>query len=637
MATPKTIIDINFYASRCDLDRLLEHGITQYNKAREHDLVTLKIDWVEVVTHQAKNENEIKERIVHYFEAINSNGRESKYGPSDHLIDTIIAAIVKGDRAVNPNNINTIMDSLKQHSNASKAMKDVLIFCQTDLNFDETIAKAAVRYNARYGNAHSIAFSFNPFVLCAGQWSLLSDGYLSCRDWGRLAQTCAYLQNEYVNRMLSKLSIGGKEAHEQGYKSYLKLIKIFPEPANRIATQIPINEKGILYIQEKLGINCGPNMLIAIRNGQLTLENVQERLQVKRPSLRNQFLYLHDEQFLVLKKYVVDKFFLIGELEKISQERVIRMLTNLRDPQVQFYIDQIALKRDQPIQPLNANAFVVAILAPEFQQHFDTGMMCPSQLLTLTAKCIPILFNKHVKTFIKQKLITIDQILALSHLDFQQLAQLMDLNSETFNITQFFNLSAAGQNLLCDSVMYLYISSQQIVLSEFMALNEVNQQRLHAHWYTLTRLMDSSNRSFPQEKYTLKKLIEIIMDDVNHKALSDPIIKQLILDNILPHETLFELSNSSKNYLCKSDSLKTFFSSTDCMKISEFFKLPSLSQRFIENNWDVIFNQSFGNQLTMYQIRKLTPEDLNVFNRNDVSKYIDDINRKYPDEKCTIS
>jgi len=121
-------------------------------------------------------------------------------------------------------------------------------------------------------------------------------------------------------------------------------------------------------------------------------------------ALRRQFPNLPDAQFLILKKYLVDEFFLAEEdLAQYPTENILPLVTSLRDPKIQYYLDQIALERNQPVQILDAVAFL-DLLGPEIRDLLDAGMLCTAQLLTATEQSIKALHNKDRKELIQQKL-----------------------------------------------------------------------------------------------------------------------------------------------------------------------------------------------------------------------------------------
>ena len=666
-ASTETLSEISSYQAARNPDQLLKMGIERYNQASKKNPISLKMDWMEVVTHQAKNETEIENRIVDYFEAISRDVSKKYLMPSSHLVDMLLATTLKEAGTVNTSNLYSAINRLKQHPLATKPMKDTI---QAYLNFDEPLALAELRHNGhgenatkrqesamtalspnlfpasgregrneplrdfdvknRSGNAQQTIFHFNRFVLLASQWHSISDGHLTWKDWGRLSQTCKSLKVEFYQRMKGKLSVLGQSALKQ--KSDDQMALVFRPPENRVLPHVPINKKGIEYIQKKLHINCGPNMLIAIKKGQLTLEVARELLQEKRSDLRDQFHYLDDKQYLVLQKYVVDKIFIAEELAERMQEAIRHLFTLLQDSQLQYYIDQIALESNEPVQPLKNFGFFYAISLAWVQAQLDTGVRNSVQLLPLNEQCYPILCNKELSTLIEKKLITVDQILVLARLNVEQLKKLVENKRNPLDVTQIFKLHSTGQELLCDRKMCSFILSKHIAIHAFMDLNEVSQQRLHAHWDVLASLMDSN-----YEIYTLKKLVEVIMSDANFRVLSDPTIKPLIVDGKLPIETFLKLSDTDKNRLCDSDSFKVFFSVANMMEISDFFKLPVLNQQFLASYWSVLLSSINDEKLTLDQIKKSTSDDLAIFESSGEEKYIAHINQKYPREDCTIS
>ena len=231
-----------------------------------------------------------------------------------------------------------------------------------------------------------------------------------------------------------------------------------------------------------------------------------------------------------------------------------------------------------------------------------------------------VVYQTTVPTLLKS---TFNQTWLNQHQDL--LGTLMHRPKQPLQAVELFTLHKEGRHLLVEKKMANLIQSDWIALDEFLALNEVNQQRLCAHWEIVVPLMDP-NRPFEQ-RWTLKKLVEVIMNDANLTALSDPIIKQLIVDKKMPLEVLFELSDLDKNRLCESYSLKVFLSTAD-MDISDFFTLSSLNQQFLVNYWVVLLNPVNDQKLTWDQIKNSTPDDLAVFEDNGLNKYVAHINRQ---------
>lgn len=627
-ASAETLIEISNYQAAPNPDQLLKMGIERHNQASKENPISLKLNWMEVVMHQAKNDTEIENRIVDYFEAISRSDVNNKnLMPSSHLVDMLLATTLKEERTINVSNLYSAINRLNRHPRATKAMKDTI---QAYVNFDEPLALAELRQRKGWGNVQQTVFHFNRFVLLANQWHSISDDHLSWKQWGRLAQTCKALKVEFYQRMKSKLSPRGQSAIKQ--KSDEQMALVFRHPENRVLPHVPINKKGIQYIQKKLRINCGPNMLIAIKQGQLTLEGARELLQGKRSDLRDQFHYLDDKQYLVLQKYVVDKMLLAEELAERTQEEIHALFTLLQNARLQYYVDQIALESNKPVQPLKNFGFFYAISLVWVQAQLNTGARNSVQLLPLNEQCFPILCNKELSTLFEKQLITVEQVLVLARLNFEQLKKLVENKRNPLDVTQIFKLHATGQELLCDPKMCSFILFKYVAINAFMELNEVSQQRLHAHWDVLAPLMDSNH-----EIYTLKKLVDAIMNDANFSVLSDPMIKPLIVNRKFPIETVLSLPDADKNRLCDNDSLKIFFRVADMMNIADFFKLPALTQQFLASYWSVLLSPINDKKLTLDQIKKSTLDDLAVFEDSGVDKYVAYINRKYSTDECIIS
>lgn len=274
-ASQKTIATINDFQDRCDLDLVLNCGIERCNQSRQDNPVSLHINWVEVITHQSVNIEDVKNSIVHYFEAINRDADKSAFIPSDHLVDTLITLALISDEDINSDNLYDLLMGLKEHPHATDAMKATITDYQKCPGFD----KLAVRRKDVLINV------WQAFV----SWLDISHQFLSWKDWGILSQTCKVLNEAFHRSMENKLSKDGQlvvaeavaEAKAKAAESAKRvaLVKAFPDPKNRAATEIPINKEGIRYIQKELGIDCGPNTLIAIKKGQLSIVDAKKSLE----------------------------------------------------------------------------------------------------------------------------------------------------------------------------------------------------------------------------------------------------------------------------------------------------------------------------------------------------------------------
>lgn len=250
----------------------------------------------------------------------------------------------------------------------------------------------------------------NGFQTLAGQLHIIIDGYFPWKQWGRLAQTCKALNDEFSLRMKSKLSRDSQLELKKNPNDRAVLINQFQHPCNRVVGHLLINQKDINYIQQELGINCGPNMLIAIKKGQLTLDGARQRLQEPAQDLRTSFHYLEDKYFLVLQKYCVDDLFLVETLTVLSSDAVIRLAKLLITSEMQSYLDHIALEIDQPVQIQNPVIFFSAIQKFEIQGLLDADVFGTAQLLTVTESGIRALCNTKLRVQLLQGLITMDQI-----------------------------------------------------------------------------------------------------------------------------------------------------------------------------------------------------------------------------------
>jgi len=474
-------------------------------------------------------------------------------------------------------------------------------------------------------------------IAFAGHWHII-DGYLSWEQCGRLSQTCKGLSSTVDQRMNSKLLHVSQLVVAKHPNDRAVLIKEFQNPCNRVAPHILITPEDVRHIQQGLGINCGPNMLIAIKNGYLTPERAKQRLQDSREpmqALRSQFAYLDDAQFLVLQKYCVDEFFLVEDLIEIhSEEEIITMLAQqLTVPKVQFYLDCIALESNQPVQIKDVEIFFIMLHEPKIFALLEDDVLAAAQLLTVTHhRGIDTLCNEDLTKLVLSELISVDQWLMLSELNFREpdeqifklLAVLMQRPEQPLQAAQFFKLHITGQQLLCTTTMCSLIQSDQIPLDEFLALNEVNQQKLHAYWKVLAPLTNPERL----QPYTLKKLVEVITDDINFKVLSTLVTRSLTVLGRLPIESLLAFSDTDKKRLSETDILLEIFISSDEVNIIEFFKLPCLNQQFLETNWWDIWDQLDNQKLTWDQIKNSSPDDLAVFEHSGMDEYVAHINHK---------
>jgi len=476
----------------------------------------------------------------------------------------------------------------------------------------------------------------NGFEALAGQWHIIIDGHLSWKQWGRLAQTCKALNDEFGLRMKSKLYGDSQLELKKNPDDRGVLINVFRCPGNRVVPPILINQQDIYYIQQELGINCGPNRLIAIKKGLLSTENAKQRLKEPVQDLRARFHYLNDVDFLVIQKYCADEFFLVEKLTNLFPEYLAESLTELLQPltlSVQFHIDCIALESDQPVQINDLGIFFEMLQEPKILALLNEGVVSAAQLLTVThTRSIDALCNEDLIQLVRRELISIAQCVMLSQLNFResdaqsfkQLAALMQRPEHPLQAGQFFNLHITGQQLLCRTALCSLIQSDQIPLDAFLTLSEVNQKKLHAYWDILAPLMHP-NRLQP---YTLKQVVDVITDEINFKVLSTLMTKELNVLGRLPIEAILELPDTDKKRLYESDTLREIFISSDKVKFTEFFKLPSLIQQFLETNWWDLWDQLDNQKLTWEQIKNSSPEDLLVFEHSGADEYVTHVNGK---------
>lgn len=116
--------------------------------------------------------------------------------------------------------------------------------------------------------------------------------YLSFNDLQNLSSTSKQQRGIYEKSWIPKLTTEGQEKVNNLERSteeplFLYAKQLFLEnPRYRIDCYLPIDQKGIDYLQNDLQVNCGPLTIQKIRNGELTIKEAKERTEDKEERAR---------------------------------------------------------------------------------------------------------------------------------------------------------------------------------------------------------------------------------------------------------------------------------------------------------------------------------------------------------------
>ncbi|MCD6025817.1 MAG: hypothetical protein K0R08_336 [Solimicrobium sp.] len=254
------------------------------------------------------------------------------------------------------------------------------------LNYSD-VEKAIERYNARHNASHkNVAITKNVQDLPEDLYPSITHS-LPFADIVSLSLTCWNQQKLYCMRKLT--SEGKAKITEQLSANEI----FFTCPEYRLERYLFIDQNGIDYLQQKLGVNCGPFTIQKIKNGELTIAQAKQEMQEKEIAFgKNVFeLNLSESQFERLKKYLIDGSL---QIEEYFEDVVFHHKT--RD-QIAFHFANKYVQKDLDNGKLTVQELLRCCygisgcndLLPVFfdkkgiQQLLDSGKLSIKQLLDL--------------------------------------------------------------------------------------------------------------------------------------------------------------------------------------------------------------------------------------------------------------
>jgi hypothetical protein len=217
-----------------------------------------------------------------------------------------------------------------------------------------------------------------------------------------------------------------------------------------------IGQDGIDYVQHKLGLNCGPNTIQKIKNGDLTITQARETLENDLKKLVSQydaksgrkFLFSKDTQLLFSLKYIAD-----GSLtEEVFYSEIV-----IPELGVQKYLDngKLTMKQYIAIEYYERVTFASILANKAVQKYLDNGKLTMSQLCGLFEETFLVdeyfrtrrifaltntLENKVIQKYLDSNKIIINQIIQLLGFDSYYSYEKMDEKSPVLHLCNLLNI-----------------------------------------------------------------------------------------------------------------------------------------------------------------------------------------------------
>ncbi|MCD6027262.1 MAG: hypothetical protein K0R08_1781 [Solimicrobium sp.] len=322
----------------------------------------------------------------------------------------------RGDSSINPyQDVQITVEKLKNHFACTSEFTYAITQLQEEDPDFFHLEKGIARYNLNQKSFHqNVTITLQILDLPLDLHTLLIQP-LSFIDVISCSLTCQHQQQ--IVGMLKLTSAGKAKITDQ--RSAKDIFGTYPE--YRSDRFLPIDQKGIDYLQQKLGLNCGPLTIQKIKDGKLTIPQAKKEMEIESAAFYKDAFESNLVSYEVeaLKKYLIDgslkgeqvphhqQFFACYIADKTIQKyldngkltmkycrehfydwqrttRGLDLKQLLQYKEIQQYLDNGKLAIQQLIEIMNAKKseyFIEALCQKEIEQSLDTGILNMNQLI----------------------------------------------------------------------------------------------------------------------------------------------------------------------------------------------------------------------------------------------------------------